>query len=273
MGTYFQANTDSGVIQIDDSKKILHLFNKTKLGDYYKVTRNIQYTYEGIRRTSEAYAYIIHPNTRSLYFIANPSAAEAHVFTNSTIIWDWYISDKHVYERVHDSGLGILVANLSKEMADDIDVYEFSLDSINAQGNYGLQCFDENGKIIFNSNQGVLNILDVGMVKSCPSNDLHTIYWADYYGQPFEYPTKEVDYGQKSIAFMATVNCWGGAISDNSTTVRRPIHILTKNRYKTLLASPVSNNDPYPGVTYAKDIINPYIRNYTMYMVIDVTNI
>lgn len=236
MSVYFEVLNTSGRTQIRDDTYITWLYSKTKLSKYYigtldyyshfnngeKFTTLANDFYGYLNKTPTLTAYQMHlydiPED-ALCFVSNPyDNVYAHLYfaiysvTEST--GPYYYNFRHVGNKKY---LGI--ANCTKEQANNFNLFIYSQGENNIKSHFGLECYNESGKKVFDSNRPpikLLNCYNFKHINYSNGNDLSggsdfdKNYLDDYTSidKSFTYPNKHIGIWVNSDGFCGGSGRW-----------------------------------------------------------------
>lgn len=250
MSNYLEIRNDDDVIQINDSAAPLCVLNSgtlySKFKQEWKVTVMFDDLYGSVGGTMYVCSLPIVENCE--YFFSVSSDAYA-VFMNTGAAYSYVQRDDGYYEhrtsgpemmisvgRAYDfyPDLYRPVSNFGKDSLKQIRWYLVGrTDRKNSRG--GLQIFDENSEILFNSYWPPIAIEQIYSERNIDTTDAAQIPIQQYYRGMDETP-REFDH---QIAFSAPVNFFGGSLGYNDFSIsdktllyenmRFPLYFLTSN--------------------------------------------
>ena len=268
MTVYFEAKTNSGVLQVRDDTAISYLSNKAKLSDYYVTSQSCKYQIDGGSNTSHT-MYVYRLPTDIVAYIGNPSSNAVHIFTTINNVTDFN----------NQKGLGLYklvgVSNCTKAQADNLNVYMFKQDAVGGTGTVGLQCFNASGVKVFDSNSNYLKVMDVVNFQHCAYGNWYNVEYSDNWKKI----DKTHNHSKHAIAYWCSMFGSGGqwnrnTSGDNNWWVHdqySEVCILSASSAR--VATLKHTEFPVGGsVNYNFCLLCGANSNRTMYSIIDVTN-
>ena len=232
MSVYFEAINSNGKTQIRDDTYITWLYSKTKLSKYYVGTLDyFSHFSDGTKFSTLANEFINNHKVPSLTayqmhlydipedalcFVSNPyTDVFAHVFFAIYSVTEqtgpYYYNFRHIGNKKY---LGI--ANCTKAQANNFNMFIYSQGENNIKSNFGLECYNESGKKVFDSNKPPIKLLgcyNFKHINYSNGNDLaggsvfNKNYLDDYVGID-----KTLTYSNKNIGvFVSSDGFCGGA--------------------------------------------------------------
>lgn len=264
MTRYFEAQTNNGTVQIADDIKLLRLEQVLTLGDYFARDENVRYRIKDksdVDYTAHCYDLPVYQN--SLLYVCNPTDTPAHVFTCSSV----NVFDLHDF-KITPIGLKtvVVVSNIEKSIADTFKVYVFG-ESVLPYCHCGIECYNENGDKVFNSDAKVLKLLNI-------TNFKHFTFTsgADTRNpEGYQYIYKTHSYNGKTIGMwinLTSVAQWVGHYRDGFWA----LPILTKNSLTVTMADATYNLEANRSGYFKAAAKHFEEENYTMYSIADLTN-
>lgn len=255
MTEYLKVFNDDGSVQVADNTPMMFLQNKAKLGAYYVETTSVKYS--GGWHTVYGYA-VPKSSSAQAVFVSNPSSTIATLFCNCA----------NPTREVNHSTMTILdmchlfaVSDVSKSIADNFDVFIYSSDPHNNE-TFGLECFDENGRKIFNGTKSPLKVLNSFYeVNTGPK------IWGDYRG----FTAKSYNYPEKTLAFNAPINFYGG-YEGKAGNLYAPLAYINNHIIRTAVYNGWEFGYSDWGTRYIMQTLHPFYRSFSTHMVVDVTN-
>lgn len=173
---YIQIDSNHGVVLIDDAYNNYRLAGVYKLSNYItKVSHFHRVITQGSPGNTFSYKsradVSIQTGQQGIYVISNKTNNEIGIIS--------------VNYRTDGADFIIFTQNIPHEQLKDVYVYFYVLGASN-DGNYGVQCFNENGTIVFNSNDKYLEPIcwsETASIFKCNIGVHITALgaWTDYY--------------------------------------------------------------------------------------------
>lgn len=266
MTRYFEAKTNTGILQIADDIQCLRLQDVLTLGDYFVESEATKYRVRGGSYQSyTAHCYALPLYNNRIAYISNPSTSPAHVFTRGAVYVYKYIDHSPSEIGLHKV---VAVSNVSKAIADAMKVYVFS-ESVVPAISAGMECYNESGERVFSSDSKLLKLLNIVNFKHCANTKYDTIY----HSNGFEYINNTHTYNNKTIAMWSDLAA-NAEIQDSLGSGWFTLPILTKNSLQVTMADTDSayNSSLYTIHGYFRAAAWPVRYNCSMYSIADVTN-
>ena len=270
MTTYFEARTNDGILQIQDSQPLLYFLNKTNLSSYYIETKTLKYAINsGTYANHDVHIYSI-PISDNPMYIGTPSSGIAHVFPTH-LRYAYRYNNYRIAESLGKHNV-LGIANIDKSIADNMILYTFKQGDVPST-NIGLECYNENGERVFSSGCRVLKLLYANLFTHCRYGDERNGNYTDL--------SATHNYSGKTIAFNCTKSAYYKyqASSSDISYGRSPICLLSSGKVQmatiTRLDEYTSSMDyGYNGTNYHHLLRYQCYDggNQTAYSIIDVTN-
>lgn len=296
MSKYFEARNENDVVQIDDDFINIGLNYTEYIDEYYAATIKFATMKTDFEDASgqglTMYLYLIPVDSNTTIFVEAPPDTKIALVQNITPAeifvegsFGGYASGNYAVIGI-GGGIGYssngqwidIVPYVSRSKAGFVKIHRY-VNWCKVGGDYGLQCFNADGEIVFNSNQQQLRVVDVWYEQNKKSDDLHGMA-VSYTGESV-FTKRKTEYG-KPIIVSPIVNCYCDSTRDVNSDywlayLKCPIYILDTSSveigyvtyvdfYPTTTSSGYEET-MYPKMNLIQMAFAPRLSNYTHFLV------
>lgn len=268
MTNYFEAVTPEGLVQVHDNTVCYTFKEKNKLSRYPLRIGGQTFgddDFGGGHHKTFNYQITHHDSGDDLFFIHNPSdTGIAVVSSYSSSLYSEYEYPYNYVEYPENVGWWISTWGAEQTVSDNLEIYRFSKD-VSRRENVGMECFDNNGKIIFSSCSIPLKTILFNELIHTTSN---LVVWTGDW--TMQRPTHS--YGSPIGVWMLAAG--GGGTGGKRLGYTKHSHFFLKN--KSVKISWINGwsgeHDNVRGKWWYSQIYQPYGRE-TRYIIADLSNI